>query len=44
MYDFGRVQIFHAPEDLVHDEAVMDVLEDLLPDGVVQVGLHVLED
>jgi hypothetical protein len=28
----------------VHDEAVMDILEYLLADGVVQICLHVLED
>lgn len=44
MDDVCRVQILHALEDLIHDEAVMDVLEDLLPDGVVQVGLHVLKN
>ena len=42
--DFCGMQVFHAPEYLVHDEAVVDVLEDLLPDRVVQVRLHVLEN
>lgn len=42
--ELGGVQILHAPEYLVHDEAVMDILEYLLADGVVQICLHVLED
>lgn len=44
MDDVCRVQILHALEDLIHDEPVMDVLEDLLADGVVQVCLHILKN
>jgi len=38
------VQVLHALEDLIHDELVMDILENLLPDGVVEVCFHVLKD
>lgn len=44
MDDFGRVKVLHAPEYLVHDEAVVNIFEDLLPDCVVQVRLHILEN
>ena len=38
------MQVLHALEDLIHDELVMDILENLLPDGVVEVCFHVLKD
>lgn len=33
----------YALHDLVEDEPVVDVLQDLLPDRIVQVGFHELE-
>lgn len=44
MDDVCRVQVLHPLEDLIHDELVMDVLENLLPDGVVEVCFHVLKN
>jgi hypothetical protein len=38
------VQVLHALEYLIHDELVMDILENLLPDGVVEVSFHVLKN
>lgn len=35
MDDVCRVKILHALEDLIHNKAMMNVLEDLLTDGVV---------
>ena len=44
MNDVCRVKILDALENLIHDELVVNVFEDLLSDGVVQVCLHILKD
>ena len=44
MDDICRMQVLHALKYLIHDEPVVDVLEDLLTDGVVEIGFHILKD
>lgn len=44
MYNICGVEILHRLADLMHDEAVVNIFEYLLADGVVQVGLHELEN
>ncbi len=44
MDDIGRVEVLHAPSNLIHDVAVVQILENLLADGVVKVGFHKFED
>ena len=44
MYDFSAVQELDSFDDLINDKPVMDILEDLLANGIVQVGFHKLKD
>ena len=44
MYQRGGVHVGERLERLVHDVLLMDLFQDIGPDGRVQVCLHVLED
>ena len=44
MQELGGVEVFQGPEELVHDVALVDVLEDVGTQHRVQVRLHVFED
>ena len=44
MDDLGGVKVFHGLEELVHDVAVVEILEYFLADSVVEISLHELED
>lgn len=43
MDDICGVQVFHAFADLVHDVSIMQILEDLLADGIVEICFHELK-
>jgi hypothetical protein len=42
--ELGRVQVFQSFGQLIDDVAGVDVLQDPLPDHIVQIGLHKLEN
>lgn len=44
MDDICRMKIFHSFTDLVHNISVMQVLENLLTDGIVKISFHELKD
>jgi len=44
MDNLRRVQILHALANLIHDESVVNILQYLLTDSVMEIGLHELKN
>ena len=42
--DLGWMQILHALDKLIEYVSVVDVFEDFLPDGIMQICLHELKN
>ena len=42
--DLGGVKVLHTLENLIHDVAVVQIFEDLLANGIVEIGLHKFEN